>query len=118
MPSGDYEPRRALVGRLEQFETLEPLLIVNGAESSGKATSHLLTHLGGHGEGVDLDDGHAPSMPASTSGDQCRPGVQSREKRECFCLGLYTCEDLDARGFRKLLAPEFGAEHMPHRQRG
>jgi len=70
LPAGDCQPRRALVGRLEQFEPLEPLLIVNGAESRGKATSHLLTDLGGHGEGVDLDDGlisdHA--MPATTSG--------------------------------------------------
>ena len=57
-PAGDDQPCRALVGRLQQLEALEAVLVVDCADAGGEATGQLLAGSGVDGDGVDLDDGH------------------------------------------------------------
>src|SRR6476469_6283338 len=60
-PAGDHQPRRAAVGRLEELEALEAVLLVDGAGAAGEAPGQFVARVGGHGDGVDLHDGHTGS---------------------------------------------------------
>ena len=62
-PAGDDEPLLAVVGRLEQLEALESVGVVDRAGPRGEPVGQLVTGVGGHGDGVDLDRGHSPSLP-------------------------------------------------------
>src|SRR4029450_6920171 len=66
-PTGDHQPGRALVGRAEQLEALEAVLVVHGAGPCGEAPAQLVAGALGHGDGVDLDDGHPDIMPGSAA---------------------------------------------------
>src|SRR4029453_12777669 len=57
-PPGHHQPGRALVGRLEQLEPLEPVLVVHGPGPGGEPPPQLVAGGGGNGDRVDLDDGH------------------------------------------------------------
>src|SRR4051794_31855524 len=57
-PTGDHEPLIAVVGRLQQLETLEALLAVDRAGTRREPTGELVAAVLWHGDGVDLDDGH------------------------------------------------------------
>jgi hypothetical protein len=56
LPAGDDQPGEAIVGRLEQFEALEPRLPVDRARPGGEAPRQLVAGVLGNGDGVDLDD--------------------------------------------------------------
>src|SRR4029434_9811699 len=66
-PTGDHQPGRALVGRAEQLEALEAVLVVHGAGPGGEPLAQLVAGALGHGDGVDLDDGHPDIMPGSAA---------------------------------------------------
>ena len=44
---------------MQQLEALEAVLVVDGAGAGGEPLGELVAAVGGHGDGVDLDDGHA-----------------------------------------------------------
>ena len=62
-PPGDDEPGRPVVGGLEQLEALEAVLVVDGAGPGGEPVGELVAARGVDGDGVDLDDAHATSVP-------------------------------------------------------
>jgi hypothetical protein len=62
-PPGDHQPLIPVVGRLQQFVTLESVRIVNGSGACGESVGQLVTGLAGNSDGVDLDDGHPPIVP-------------------------------------------------------
>src|SRR6185436_19597442 len=82
-PPGHDEPRRALVGRLEQFEALEPVLVVDGAGPCGEAAREFVAAVGGHGDGVDLDDGHTAILAGGTGA--ARPARNGAYDAEWSC---------------------------------
>ena len=59
-PAGHDEPLAAVVGGAQQLEALEALLVVHGPGAGGEAAGQLVAGVGGHRDGVDLDDGHGP----------------------------------------------------------
>ena len=58
-PPSDDEPRRAAVGRPEELEALEPVLVVDGARTRREAPSQLVAGVLGDRDGVDLHNRHA-----------------------------------------------------------
>jgi hypothetical protein len=62
-PPGDHQPLIPVVGRLQQFVTLESVRIVNGSGACGESVGQLVTGPAGNSDGVDLDDGHPPIVP-------------------------------------------------------
>ena len=57
-PAGDHEPRvRSSVG-LSSSKPSKPRLAVDGAGPGSEPLGELVAGLGGHGDGVDLDDAH------------------------------------------------------------
>src|SRR5512133_3967930 len=62
-PPGNHQPLIPVVGRLQQFVTLESVRIVNGSGACGESVGQLVTGLAGNSDGVDLDDGHPPIVP-------------------------------------------------------
>src|SRR4029077_16874472 len=63
-PPGHHQPGGAPVGRLEELEALEAVLVVDRACPGGEPAGQLVPALGRHGDGIDLHDGHVPIMPA------------------------------------------------------
>jgi hypothetical protein len=57
-PSRYHQPRRTAVGRPEQLETLEAVLIINSAGPSGEPAGQLIPAIRRHGDRVDLDNRH------------------------------------------------------------
>src|SRR5450755_5148914 len=66
-PPGDDQPGAAVVGRLEELEALEAVLVVDGAGPRGEPASELVPAVGWHRDRVNLHDGHALD-------DASRPG--------------------------------------------
>jgi len=58
-PPGYHEPGRALVGRLEQLEALETVLVIHRAGPGGEPAGKLVAAVGGHRNRVDPHDCHA-----------------------------------------------------------
>src|SRR3954451_535559 len=75
-PARDDEPGGPVVGRLEELEPLEPVLVVHRAGPRPEATGQLVAAVLRDGDGVDLDDGHWPMVapPLTRSSGQARPG--------------------------------------------
>jgi len=57
-PAGHHEPRRPIVGRLQQLETLEALSIVDRSRTGGEPLGEFVAAVSGHGDRVDLHDCH------------------------------------------------------------
>jgi putative hydrolase of the HAD superfamily len=63
-PTGHHQPGGAVVDGLEQLEALESVLVVDRSGTGGESLGQLVTAVGRHGDGVDLDDGHGASVRA------------------------------------------------------
>ena len=66
VPPGDDEPLEPPVGRPQQLETLEAFLPVDRAGAGREAPRELVSGVLGHGDGVDLDDGHTHDLPRAS----------------------------------------------------
>jgi hypothetical protein len=73
-PACDHQPGRPVVRGLEQFEALEPLLIVHSSRSCGEPVGQFVSAVGGHRNRVDLDDSH-PAMMAGVRAGRRRPSA-------------------------------------------
>ena len=62
-PAGDHEPGGAIVGRFEQFEPFEAVLVVHRTGAGGEAAGQFVAAVLGNADGIDLDDSH-PAMVA------------------------------------------------------
>src|SRR5262249_4675232 len=78
-PAGDDEPRRAVVGRLQELEALEAVLVVDRAGASGEAPGQLVARVGRDRDRVDLDDRHAGSSTRPPA--RCAAGAHSSSPR-------------------------------------
>src|SRR6476619_2743969 len=80
-PAGDDEPSGPVVGRFEELESLEPVLVVHRAGPRPEAMGQLVAAVLRDGDGVDLDDGHwsmvAPTL-TSSAGQTLRRSTQGR----------------------------------------
>lgn len=64
-PAGDDEPLGALVGGLQEFETLEAILTIDRARSSSETMGEFVAGVSRDSDGVDANDRHGyESLPA------------------------------------------------------
>lgn len=67
-PAGDDEPGGPIVGRFEQFEPFETLLVVHSTGPGGETSGQLVAAVLGNGDGIDLDDSHPPMVTPKPNG--------------------------------------------------
>ena len=80
-PACDDQPGCSIVGGLEQFEALEPVLVVHSACSCRKPAGQFVSAVGRHRDGVDLDDSHIAMMAETTCVAFVALGVPSVSER-------------------------------------
>src|ERR1700744_5680588 len=79
-PPGHHQPGGPPVGRLEQLEALEAVLVVHRAGPGSEPAGKLVAAVGGHGNRVDPYDCHSPILPVllESTIPPDRPNVRSQ----------------------------------------
>src|SRR5215472_11538459 len=81
-PPGHHQPGGALVGRLEELEALEAVLVVDRARPGGKPVGELVTAVGRHSNRIDLYNRHATddASPVSCPVPPPPPSAEASEE--------------------------------------
>jgi hypothetical membrane protein len=90
-PAGNDEPRGAAVGRLQQLEPLEAVLVVHRPGPRGEPAGQLVPAVGRHRNCVDLHDGHAQNDASRAGACLDRLGAPTRSPH---ASNRHTAQDL------------------------